>query len=300
MFGSKKKRDAKITEKVNLNKNDYTEPEYAEKIDLEKGEKKESQESIKTDGQLPYTVELWDVWGSTSKKAVRFGAKRFIDKGNVFLVNEKRGFIEPFPEDTADYKQYKLDEINKEIKKKETQISAIKQSKNPQYSEKDLRQDIKILSGFKRSLELDGKGSYMLIDSDQAGARPLFMFDRRGNFRLPVFKNVDVSLLYIPTEAKITEASDLIRENEIKNGKNSLNLATAGLFILLVILVFGAMYFAYKTASLDGQFVEVLSDISINQAAITENFADFIETLTNTTNPVVDESVTPNLNVVND
>lgn len=296
MFGSKKKRDKQITEKVNVNKNDFTEPEYQEKVELEKGEKKESNESIKTDGQYPYTVELWDVWGSTSKKAVRFGAKRFIEHGNVFLVNEKRGFIEPFPEDTAEYKQYKKEEITKEIEKKQRLLSNIKTLKNPQNSEKDLREDIRILKGFLRSLELDGKGSYMLIDSDSAGARPLFMFDRRGNYRLPVFKNVDVSLMYIPTEAKITEASDLIRENDSKNGKNTLNLATAGLFVLLILLVFGAMYFAYKTSALPTEFIEVLKDIAVNQDALVEQLKDYVQPV----DDIVSEGVSPNLNVVND
>lgn len=295
MFGKNKKREGKIAEKVDPNKNDYTETQYVEKNEDNKD--LSSKESIKTDGQLPYTVELWDVWGSTSKKAVRFGAKRFIDKGNVFLVNEKRAFIEPFPEDSAEYRQYKLEEVQKEINKKETLISGLKKQKNPQHSEKDLREDIKILKGFERSLKLDGKGSYMLIDSDAAGARPLFMFDRRGNYRLPVFKNVDVSLLYIPTEAKITEASDLIRENDSKNGKNSLNLATAGLFIILVLLVFGGMYFAYKTSTLNLGFVEVLQQIAENQDVFTQEITEALGQLNN--NETVIEGVNPNVNTVN-
>lgn len=294
MFAKNKTRDKEVIDKVDPNKNDFTEMQYNEKVEDVK--ENTSNESIKTDGEYPYTIELWDVWGSTSKKAVRFGAKRYIDKGNVFLVNEKRGFIEPFPEDSSEYKQYKIEEVLKEIKKKEDLLTNLKKTNNPQHSERDLREDLKILKSFKRSLEFDGKGSYMLIDSDQAGARPLFMFDRRGNYRLPVFKNVDISLLYIPTEAKITEASDLIRENDIKNGKSNIGLMTIGLIILLVILVCAGLFFAYKTASLDLSFVEVLKEITVNQEKFTEQIAQAIETI-NSTKP--NNDVVPNLNVVN-
>ena len=285
---------------IDPNKADFKEEQYTEKIKEIAGEEKlSSQEAVKTAGELPYTIELYDIWGSTSKRAVRFGAKRFIEKGNVFLMNEKRGFKEPFPEDSEDFRSFKMEWVETEIKEINTKISKTMKAENPKWSLKDLRKDKKELENYRRSLELQGKGSYMLVDSDAAGGRPLFMFDRRGNYKLPVFKNIDLSLMYLPTEANITEASDLIRENNEKNGKSSLNLAQLGLFVLMVVIILAGLFFAYKTASLDLSFVDVLKDITTSLNAQNEMLGDYIETAKNITNPVLNESITPNLDIVN-
>lgn len=95
---------AKTKKKIEVDPNleNKTEEENIETVENKDGKL----EKVKTSGEYPITVELWDIWGTTSKKATRFGAKRYIEKGNVFLVNEKRGFKAPFPQENEDYKQF--------------------------------------------------------------------------------------------------------------------------------------------------------------------------------------------------
>lgn len=267
------------------------EQEFTEKVETDSNDTLTTSESVNTKNEYPYIIELYDVWGSTSKRAVRFGAKRFTDGKNVFLVNEKRNFKEPFPEDTEDFKNYTIDKIDGEIEELLSKLEKDKKSANPKVSKLETFKQVEVLKGFKRSLELQGKGSYMIIDSDSAGARPVFMFDRRGNYKLPVFKNIDVSLMYLPTESKLTEASDLIKENDDKNQKKVLNLATMGLFIILVILVGAGMFFAYKTATSDNDYIDALNNIAENQNRITNVLTDNIDMLQNITNPTLDESI---------
>src|SRR6056297_2251951 len=69
-----------------------------------------------TKDSLPYIIQLYDVEGTTIFERNPFGAKRYIEKANVFLVNEKIGFKEPFPTDGDDYKNYKLEECERRIK----------------------------------------------------------------------------------------------------------------------------------------------------------------------------------------
>jgi len=296
IFGNKK--DPKKKE-FDPNKNEFTEDAYKDKIKAEEGETLSGKEAIKTDSELPYNVQLCDVWGSTTKYAVKFGAKRFIDKGNVFLVNEKRNFKEPFPEDTTEWREDRMEVIETELKLKKKILDNLKDPKNADFSEKDLRQDVKHLLSFKRSLELQGKGSYMVIDADTSGGRPLFIFDRKGNYRIPVFKNIDLSLMYLPTEAKITEASDLIRENDEKNSKSAINIA-AGVFLVLIVLAFfGMIYMLYKTGGLNSEVVDALKDIAVNQDAIAQQFGEYLTEIEELANPTLNESVTPNVNVVN-
>ena len=290
------KKDKEKREKIDPNKVDFEDPQLKDKVE---GEDLSNKESINTNSDHPYNIQLWDVWGSTAKAAPKFGAKRFIDKGNVFLVNEKRNFKEPFPEDSLEWRENRLNVIEAEMKEKTNILDNLKKPQYSDFSEKDLRQDIKILLSFKRSLELEGKGSYMMIDSDQAGARPLFHFDRKGNYKLPVFKNVDISLMYLPTEAKITEASDLIRENDEKNSKNMVNIA-AGVFLVLIVLVlFAALYMTYKSGTIDSDVVDALKNIAVNQDAITNKFSEYITELTSYNVTSVNETVVPKVNVVN-
>ena len=256
-------------------------------------------EQVKTAGEYPFTVELWDNWGTTSKKSARFGAKRYIEKGNVFLVNEKRGFKVPFPQENDDYKQYTVTWLEDEIAEleKKVQDAATKKS---DISLLDSKEDIRKLKGYLRSLTLDlenyNHGSYMTLDVD---GRPLFMFDRVGNYKLPVFKNIDTSTLYIPSEIEIEEASDLLKENDEKNKVRLINIAQSVFLALLVILILVAMYFAYQSATINPEVTSAMVDIAKNQDALTDKLIEFFETVANNGTAINESQVDINVNTVN-
>jgi hypothetical protein len=289
----------KKKEEIKIDPNKVTsDPALNEKIE---GDKESKNDNVSTKDDYPYIIELYDVWGSTSKRAVRFGAKRFIEGGNVFLVNEKKGFKEPQPEDSEDYKSYKLEEVEQELKNKDKELQSVRKNKdNNSLSERDILEDIRVLKGFKRSLQLQGKGSYMIVDGDASGGKPLFMFDRRGNYKLPIFKNIDISLMYLPNEAKITEASDLIRENDEKNKKNIVNVAAGVFLVLIVIAFFGMVFFLYKVSGVPADYISTLQTLTeaVNNMALDfSQSTDLLQGINQSLDTA--SSVQPNVNVVN-
>ena len=76
-------------------------------------------------------------------------------------------------------------EIELKIKKLEKKI---KDNQNPDQNVKSIQRQIIQLKNWANSLELQGRGSYMRLGMD---GRPYFEFDRVGNFRMPVYKNID-------------------------------------------------------------------------------------------------------------
>lgn len=206
-------------------------------------------EPLKTKDDYPFVIQLFDIFGSSSKEVEPFAAKREIIEGNVYLVNEKFGFKERFPEDNDIYKEQKLDELNKQIQSLQDKI-ALSNGKEITPEVLDMRSDLRQFKAWKKSLELQGKGSYVIYTSNGAGSRPKFSFDRKGNFKFPIFKDIDHSLLRVPTEAQITTASELLLENEKKNGKpdNFNKLLAFGLVIVLTLAVCVMGFFMWKMA----------------------------------------------------
>ena len=203
-----------------------------------------------------YDIELWDVWDTTSKRRPIFGANRLIEDNNVYLFNEKTGFKIPFPENSEEYKQYKMEELDSIIKSIETKIKNNNKGK-ADHTLKDLNKDLRVHRNYKRSLELQGRGSYMVLNYN---GRPMFMFDRVGNLKMPLFKNVDRSLIYTPTEQKTQEVTQLLKENKEKNGEQvRLNLATYALIIILALLVGIMFYTLYKMSALPVEVSESLA-----------------------------------------
>lgn len=246
-----------------------------------------------------YDVELYDVWDTTSKRLPIFGANRIIEDNNVYLFNPKTGFKELFPENSEEFKQYTLDTLNILIKNIEKKISQVVSGKK-EYSLRDLKKDLRIHNNYKRSLELQGRGSYMILS---ATGRPMFMFDRVGNVKMPLFKNVDRSLIYTPTEQKTQEVVQLLKENDEKNGEQKrLTLSTYALLLLLVMAVIGTLFIAYKTAGLDAEVITTLAEIGVNFAEGAKDLNSANTIMFNITENIQvkpDLIITPTTNVIN-
>ena len=216
----------------------------ADKNKLDKNKLDKTSEAVKADNDHPYDVRICDIWGTTSKEITTFGAKRFIEGANVYLVNEKLGFKEYMPIDDDDYKLYTLDSITKKIKTLEKELGSEKKKQNP----RSIKSELRFLKNRQRSLEVQGRGSYMRLNQQ---GKPFFEFDRVGNFKVPVFKNVDYSTLDIPSETRIKTAAELLQENDDKNGEKNLGkIFQVILIILMIVLVLAGLFFAYKTSQM--------------------------------------------------
>ena len=216
---------------------------------------------IKKEANYDYRVYLKDIHGSNTKRVIHFGVKRFVDEdtSSVYLLNDQYKFREPLPEDSNDWKIYKLAEVNQKIKEIEKALAKELQKDDPKVNRKNLEYDLSIYNNIKRSLELQGRGSYLNTDEDGV---QYFVFRRKGNFKLPEFDNVDLDTIYTPSEAKIKEASELLDMKKEKYSKFLRNMQTIMVvwFFLMLVLT-GAL--AWYSLKLNKQYDEsIVSQIN--------------------------------------
>lgn len=272
LFGKKEEKSIDMPEEV-LNEMNKAATGNPEAIKAQMTNKSENQHksmvgAASSPNGFGYDIELYDVWDTTSRRIPSFGANRVIEGDNVYLYNPKNGFKVPFPENSEEYKQYIESELDEVIKNTETKIKKVKDNKLG-LSLKDLNKDLRIYKNYKRSLELQGRGSYMIINSN---GRPLFMFDRIGNLKMPLFKNVDRSLIYTPTEQKTQETVQLLKENQEKNGeKEMLKLSNYVVLLLMVLALCFIIWMGYKMSHLPVDVTTNLADTTKMLAEVTKD-----------------------------
>lgn len=258
----------------------------------------ENPTKVNIDKDYPYIVQLNDIEDDTVIRRTPFGAKRYIDGANVWLVNEKIGFKEPFPSNNDDYMNYKLDEIESRLKSLNSNLEKLrKKAKHKTPEELDIIDEIKTFKSYRRSHLFKGRGGYMIISAEHGG-RPLYTFDRKGNFKLPVYKNTDNSLLYTPSETDLATAGELLKLNDNENGikDNSFKLITIGIIVILLLTVAVFGYLAYKTTQMPVELTDALTNLVNSNIDLTNKLNDGVQTLTNITsdlNPTKDVSVIP-------
>lgn len=285
-----------------FNKKDKKDKNKTKDIDspLINNEKEETKNKIKDysdkgintqDKAFAYDILLWDVSENTSVALPIFGANRVYDGKNVFLYNEKIGFKEPIPENNDEYRQHKLEEIEDSIKDIEKQIKKVREGKL-NWSLKDLKKDLRIYNNFKRSLLLNGSGSYQTFNSN---GKRMYMFDRRGDLKLPLFKNTDISTMYIPSEQKTQEVMQLLKENKDKNGEeHRVTLATYGLIIFLGLLAIGFGFVMWKVTGIPLDVGQQLADVATTLADVTKDLNSVTDSMNNITTNI--EGSSPDLN----
>lgn len=246
---------------------------------------------VKIDKEYPYVVQLNDIEDNTVLRKAPFGARRYIDGANVWLLNEKAGFKEPFPNNTQEFKNYSVDEIDKKLASIKARLDKfrnnVKTKKRVTSDELDLLEELKKFKNYKRSHIMQGNGSYMIISAEHGG-RPLYTFDRVGNFKLPVFKNTDHSLLYIPTETDIATAGELLKLNDDENGikDNTFKLVALGMVIILAVAVIGLGYLSYKTSQSPIELVDSLKALVDSNTIMSNKISESMDQLTNITSKI--------------
>lgn len=193
---------------------------------------------VQSKGNFHYRVYIKEIEDSYTKKVDNFGVERYIDenKGTVMLRNETYKFNEPKPSNDKSYKIYKIKEVETKIKELERDLSKEIKKDDPKVNRKDIEEELAIYKSTKRSLELQGKGSYLNVDED---GTPYFVFRRKGNFKLPEFDNVDIDTIYTPSEAKIKKGSELLDMKKDKYSKFQKTVATLMSVLFVMMLLFG-------------------------------------------------------------
>lgn len=248
-------------------------PQEKKKINLSKG--------------FEYSIEIYDVWDTTSKRIPSFGANRIIKDNRSFLFNELKQFEEPFPENTEEYREYEVEQLDEKIKIIENKLREIEKGKNVHASASDLKRELRIYRGYKRSIQLRGNGSFMILNAEGV---PTFQFDRIGNIKLPLYKNVDRSTIYIPSELKTKNITKILRDNDEKNGQEQIiKLSTYALLLLLVLLVCIMGFMAYKMMGLPVDVADLLVRVADNMQTISQSLntleSEIIVNESNTVNP---------------
>ena len=214
-----------------------------------KQEEVKTKETVKKSGEFDFRVELYDVFGGITKKASTIEVINYRENGNLYLYNAKLKFKEVKPETTEDFKLYSIAEIDTQLDKLNTELKEIKDKKSNS-NQKDILFTMRIFQGYKRSLVNMGEGSFCHIDDDKNGGRITYRFLRVGNYKLPMFTNVETNTILVLSESKIAEASTLIDENEKKNGKSQIPMITVVIIIILCLLVVVFIYAIYKASSM--------------------------------------------------
>ncbi|MDH4127277.1 MAG: hypothetical protein OEV44_00875 [Spirochaetota bacterium] len=202
----------------------------------------------------PYRVYIKDIHGSSTKKITHYGVQRLIDEDNstVWLFNPDTKFKEMMPEDTDDFKIYQINEVKIKILETEKALAKELKKDDPEINKKNLEYDLRLYKNRLRSLELQGRGSYMNYDEDGV---PYFVFRRKGNFKFPEFDNIDLDTIYTPSESKIKKASDLLDMKKEKYSKFAKNLMTINmtLFICLILFLGGLVWWSFKLNALSNE-----------------------------------------------
>jgi hypothetical protein len=215
----------------------------------EKEEDIKTKETIKKSGKFDFKVELYIPFSGIMKKTRTIEVINYRENGNLYLYNEKLKFKEIKPEVTEDFKLYTVAEIDVLLDSLNNELKCIK-AKKSNSNQKDILFTMRVLNGYKRSLINQGEGSFTFIDDDVNGGRITYRFLCVGNYKLPMFANVETNTILVLSESKIAEASTLLEENEKKNGKSQIPMITVVLIIILCLLVVVFIYAIYKSASM--------------------------------------------------
>jgi len=223
----------------------------------------------KTKSKFIYRVYIKEIEDSYTRKINSFDVERYIDeeKGTVMLRSETYKFNEPKPSNDKSYKIYKLQEIETKIKELETALSKEIKKDDPKINRKDIEEELNMYKSTKRSLELQGKGSYLNVDMD---GTPYFVFRRNGNFKLPEFDNIDIDTLYTPSEAKIKKGSELLdmkREKYSKYQKLGAGIMIT-LFVMQLLFAGGLVWWSFKLNALSNDSVVTQLKAQMDETAL--------------------------------
>lgn len=237
---------------------------------MAKKDKKEKNEVNKAE----YKIVLFEKLGGTARIIKTFDAHRFRDDEDhvVYLKNDSSKFLEIFPQQVNDFKNYTEKEVDSLIKKYQDQLESEREL-DSDVNDKNVEYELLKLKAKKRSFKFSEDASYLCFDDN---SRPTFYFLREGSNFFPFKWDTETKTIFVPSDNRKKSASLALRNKQNKyNTKKILD----GLSILLIIVGFvmalGGTYLLFKgNGAYDAAFAKYdQSEIAAAQRACLEDIS---------------------------
>jgi len=261
-----------------------------------KGKKNKKQEESKDNevAKAEYEIVLLEKLGGTVREITRFDAARFRDDEDhvVYLKNDSKKFLEIFPQQINDFKNYTEKEVDKLISKYQEILEKERDRDTDNINDKDIEYELLKLKAKKRSFQFDDKSSYLSFNKT---GKPTFHFLREGSTFFPFKWDTDTKNIFVPSDNRKKSASIALRNKRNKYDTNKM-ITAAGIILVVVGLIFagGGGYFMMKAkGAYDEAFTKYdQSEIAAAQRACLETLneaagnikqsAQDVEKITNT------------------
>lgn len=195
-----------------------------------------------------YKIVLLEKLGGTVRVIKELYVQRWKDKEDdvVYLKNDKAEFLEIFPQQMNDFKNYTPDEVNSLVKKHEKALADEHENDDENINDKNIEYELLKLKAKQRSFKFDANASYLSFDSK---SRPTFYFLREGSTFFPFKWDTSTKSIFIPSDNRKKSASITLRNKETKyNTKKLLEGGTILLLLLGIIFFGGGGYTWYKAS----------------------------------------------------
>jgi len=207
-------------------------------------EEKEKNEVNKAE----YKIVLVEKLGGTVRVIKSFFASRWKDEEDhvVYLKNGDKSvaFMEIFPQQINDFKNYGENEVDKLIDKYSTILERERDRDTEELNDKDVEYELLKLKAKKRSFKFDSNASYLSFDEN---ARPTFYFLREGSTFFPLKWDTNTKNIFVPSDNRKKSASISLRNKENKyNTKKLLDGVSIVLLVVGFLMCSGGGYFLFK------------------------------------------------------
>lgn len=215
----------------------------------------------KNKNKAEYNVMIVQKQGGAVKIIKKFPAHRFrADDDVIYLRNDNRKvkFLEIFPENVTDFKNYNEVEVDKLIKTYEEKLRRERQNDSDEINDKDLEFELLKLKAKKRSFKFSHNASYEILDETNT---PTFIFLRKGSSMIPYKWDNDDTTIFLPSDNRKKSASIALRNKETKyNSKVIVTGITILLLIVGVALNAAAGFSWYKASEAQKEYMQAYDE----------------------------------------
>lgn len=191
-----------------------------------------SGENDKEFNKAKYKIVLLEKLGGTVREIINFEAERWVDSLDhvVYLRNEKKKFLEIFPQQIQDFKNYDETEVDSLLQTNINKLKRERKNDSDEVNDKDIEYEILKLRAKKRSFKFNKTSSYLSFDEK---GKPTFYFLREGSTFFPFKWDTDTGTIFVPSDNRKKSASIALRNKEQKYNTQKI---IAGVQILLLVI----------------------------------------------------------------
>lgn len=257
-------------------------------------EAKEQERANQDINKASYKIVICEKLGGTIREIKTLDAERWVDSEDhvVYLRNEKLKFLEIFPQQIQDFKNYDIDEVESLITDITAKLKRERKQDSEEVNDKDLEFELLKLRAKQRSFRFNPRSSYLTFDEK---GRPTFTFLREGSTFFPFKYDTDTNTVFVPSDNRKKSASIALRNKDSKYSTQK--IVTGVQIFLLIIQVVGLFATGYGFLKIQQQGAELFveydeSNIAAAQRACLEDIGKVSNTVkenAETVNRIFDE-----------